>query len=55
MGTAKIECRIGKFECQYREFNLSFDWFGNFECRFANFQRPTLYSVLLILTAEQNI
>ena len=33
---------IWDFECLFRKFNLSSDWFMNFECRFANFQRPTL-------------
>ena len=38
----EIECRFQSFECVFRKFNLSSDWFGNFECRFADFQRPTV-------------
>ena len=41
-GITKIECRFGNYECLFRKFNFSSDWFGSFECHFANFQRPSL-------------
>ena len=41
----KIECRFGNCECLFRKFNLSSDWFGNFEC-LVNFERPILHFVL---------
>ena len=41
-GNTKIECRFENFKCLVRKFNLSSDWLWNVECRFANFQRPTL-------------